>query len=151
MAMDGPDSGGTFLTDRQREVLELRHRGCTQPEIADRFGTSVPNVSAIESRASENIAKAGRTIDLAHEIRVEHWVELDRGTHLREIVETVYQAGDEAGVKVPYSDPELSTYLHVRLDDRLDGRRLTAPLAVGLGPDGDVVTRPGEWTEVVPD
>lgn len=136
------DPDETFLTDRQREVLTLRAEGLTQPEIADRFGTSVANVSSIESRARGNVDRAVRTVDLAADIRVEHWIKMDEGAHLREVVESVYEAGDEAHVKVPFSDPELSTYLHVRLDHRLDGRRLVGPLWVGLTADGDVITHP---------
>lgn len=141
------DSSETFLTTRQREVLELRHQGLTQPDIADRIGTSVANVSAIEKRARENIDRACRTIDLANDLRVDHWIEVTEGAHLREMVETVYEAGDEVGVKVPYSDPELSTYLHVRLWDLLEGRRLTGRLWIGLTPNGDVVTYPNRHPE----
>ena len=136
------DSAETFLTDRQHEVLILRRDGLTQAEIADRFGTSDANVSSIESRARENIDRAVRTVELAADLRVDHWIKMNEGAHLREIVESVYEAGDEAGVKVPFSDPELSTYLHVRLDHRLDGRRLKDTLWVGLTADGEVITRP---------
>lgn len=149
--MDDPliDPADTMLTARQYEVLVLRDKGLTQPEIADRFGTSVANVSSIEKRARANVAQAGRTIALANEIRVNHWVTVTQGTHLRELVETVYEAGDDVGVKVPYSAPELSTYLHVRLRKQLDGRRLTEPLRIGLTPAGDVVTHPSDVPSVL--
>ncbi len=149
--MPGPpiDSDETFLTPRQWEVLELRRRGLTQPDIADRIDTSVANVSSIEGRARENIERACRTIDLANDLRVDHWVEVAEGTHLREVVETVYEAGDEVGVKVPYSDPELSTYLHVRFRNVLDGRRLTDRLWIGLTQNGDVVTYQKQHPEIL--
>lgn len=142
--MDEPpvNPSESFLTPRQREVLRLRHEGLTQAAIADRIESSVANVSSIEKRARKNIDRACRTIDLANDIRVDQWVRVAEGAHLREVVETVYEAGDEVGVKVPYSDPELSTYLHVRLSDLLDGRRLTDQLWVGLTQTGDVVTFP---------
>lgn len=148
--MDDPrtDPAETMLTERQHQVLVLRHEGLTQPEIADQFGTSVANVSSIEKRARENIARAGRTIALAKDIRVDHWVSVPDGTHLRELVETIYEAGDEVGVKVPYTAPELTTYLHVHLRDRLDGRRLTQRFRIGLTPTGEVVTRPSEFPSV---
>lgn len=142
------DPTETILTERQHQVLVLRHDGLTQPEIADQFGTSVANVSSIENRARENIVRAGRTIALANDIRVDHWISVPDGTHLRELVETVYEAGDEVGVKVPYTAPELTTYLHVHLRDRLDGRRLTRRLRIGLTPTGEVVTRPSDFPSV---
>lgn len=142
------DPAETFLTARQEEVVTLRWNGRTQPEIADRFGTSVANVSAIEKRARDNVDRASRTIDLANGIRAAFWVAVEGGDHLREVVEAVYAGGDDAGIKVPYSDPELSTYLDVRLRDRLDGRRLTEGLRVGVTADGDVVIHPGNHAGV---
>lgn len=132
----------TFLTERQAEILELRHEGLTQREIADRFETTVPNISAIERAARDNVERARRTVDLARRIETDVWVEQSSGAHLRDIVDAIYTAGDEAGVKVTYSDPELSAYLHVHLDDRLEGRRLTDTVRIGITPNGGVVTYP---------
>ena len=135
---DGP--ADTFLTDRQAEILALRHEGLTQREIADRLDTTVPNISAIEKAARGNVARARRTVDLAERIETDVWIEQPAGAHLRDLVEAIYAAGDEAGVKVTFSDPELAAYLHVHLSDRLDGRRLTVPVELGITPDGGVVT-----------
>ncbi|MFB6353605.1 MAG: Tfx family DNA-binding protein [Halobacteriales archaeon] len=135
-------AGETFLTERQAQILELRQAGHTQREIADRLETTVPNISAIERAARDNVERARRTVDLAKRIETDVWVEQPAGAHLRDIVDAIYTAGDEAGVKVTYSDPELSAYLHVHLDDRLDGRRLTEAVRVGITPDGGVVTHP---------
>ena len=58
-AMEPPTSvEDTFLTERQAEVLALRTDGLTQREIADRLGTSVANVSGVESSARRNVAAA---------------------------------------------------------------------------------------------
>ncbi|MDZ7701696.1 MAG: Tfx family DNA-binding protein [Halobacteriales archaeon] len=135
-----PDAADTFLTERQAEVLERRREGLTQREIAERLGTTVPNISAIERAARDNVERARRTVDLANRIETDVWFEQGAGDHLRDVVEAIYEAGDEAGVKITYSDPELAAYLHVHLGDRLDGRRLTDPVEVGITPDGGVVT-----------
>jgi Tfx family DNA-binding protein len=134
---DPPD---TFLTERQAEILTLRHEGLTQREIADRLDTTVPNISAIEKAARENVERARRTVDLAERIQTDVWFEQDAGAHLRDLVDAIYAAGDDAGVKITFSDPELAAYLHVHLSDRLDGRRLTEPVQFGITPDGGVVT-----------
>lgn len=140
MAERGADPSETFLTERQAEILELRHEGLTQREIADRLDTSVPNISAIERAARDNVERARRTVELAERIETDVWVEQDAGAHLRDIVDGIYAAGDEADVKITFSDPELAAYLHVDLSDRLEGRRLTGPVEIGITPDGGVVT-----------
>ncbi len=134
------DADGTFLTERQAEVLALREQGLTQREIGERLGTSVPNISAVERAARDNVERARRTVDLAERIEADVWLEQPAGAHLRDIVDAIYAAGDEVGVKVTFSDPELAAYLHVDLSDHLEGRRLTEPVEVGITPDGGVVT-----------
>lgn len=141
MTGTGAETDGTFLTERQAEILALRHEGLTQREIADRLETTAPNISAIERAARDNVERAHRTVDLAERIETDVWVEQAAGSHLRDLVDAVYAAGDEAGVKIAVSDPELAAYLHVHLSDRLDGRRLTDPVAIGITADGGVVTR----------
>ena len=143
MAEPNVDPDGTVLTERQFEVLALRRDGLTQAEIADQFGTSVANVSSIESSARRNVARAHRTVEAVRWMRAIVRFHVSAGTHLRDVVERVYEAGDDAGVKVVYGDPELSTYLHVRLGDRLHDRRLTNDVEVGLTADGDIVL-PGQ-------
>jgi DNA-binding protein, Tfx family len=54
----------TTLTERQVEVLELREQGQTQQELADHFGTTDSNISAIERAAEQNIEKARRRLEL---------------------------------------------------------------------------------------
>lgn len=138
---DGSDhADDSFLTERQAEILRLRNDGLTQREIADRLGTSVPNISAIERAARDNVERARRTVDLAERIETDVWFKQAAGAHLRDVVDAIYTAGDEAGVKITFSDPELAAYLHVQLRDRLDGRRLTESVEIGVTQDGGVVT-----------
>ncbi len=142
--MAGPpaDVTETFLTERQAEVLSMREDGLTQAEIADEFGTSVPNVSAVERSARENVAAARRTIELARLLGARSRFAVEAGTDLRELVDRVFEAADAVDVRVPHTDPELTALLHDQLADRLDGRRITAPVGVGVAADGSVVTFP---------
>ena len=123
-------------------MLGLRREGLTQAAIAARLGTSTANVSAIESAGRENISRARRTLILAYQLAAAHWFTAEPGTHLRDLVEDVYEAGDAVDVKVTFSHPELSAYLHVQFQDRLDGRRLTAPVDLGITADGTVLAEP---------
>lgn len=136
------ETNDAFLTDRQAEVLELRHRGLTQREIADRLGTSTANISAIESAARTNVERARHTLYLARLLRSATRFTIPAGTDFRDVIDRVYEAGNDANLKVTYSDPELSSHLQTHLDPWLDGRTLTADVEVGITDDGGVVTYP---------
>lgn len=133
---------GTALTERQAQVLALRQDGLTQTAIADRLGTSIANISAIESAGRENLRRARRTLIAAYWLGAADWFTADPGTHLRELVEDVYAHGDAVDVKVTFSHPELSAFLHVQFQDRLAGRRLTEPVSLGITTEGAVLAEP---------
>jgi hypothetical protein len=52
-----------LLTDRQKGILQYRHDGLTQQQIADIIGTSKANVCMQERKARENIIRAERCIE----------------------------------------------------------------------------------------
>lgn len=133
------DPSATVLTERQVEVLAMREAGHTQAEIAETLGTSVANVSAVERAARENIDSARQTIELVRLLEARTRVTVPAGTDLRQLVDRLYEAADDAEVRVAHTDPELTGLLHERLGDRLDGRQLTAPVEVGLTGEGSVV------------
>ena len=132
----------TFLTARQAEVLALRHGGLTQREIAERIGSTVANVSAIERAARGNVASARRTLELARVLEAVVRFSVPAGTDLRDLVDRIYARGDDAGVRIAYTDPELVTRLHDLLEGRLEGRALTTEAEVGITGDGAVVAYP---------
>jgi hypothetical protein len=136
--MELPDADDTFLTERQREVLVLRQEGKTQREIADEFGTSVSNVSMIESAAEENVEKARRTVELAKYIRTPNRVDVEPGNHIDDIVETVYDMGDVQGVKIEYSRPELYSHIYTSLSELFEGEHFDASVGIGITDDGKV-------------
>jgi len=133
-----PDTDETFLTERQREVLVLRHEGKTQREIADEFGTSAANVSMIESTAEENVEKARRTVELAKYIRTPNRVDVEPGDHIDDVVGTVYDMGDVQGVKIEYSRPELYSHIYTSLSELFEGEHFDASVGIGITDDGSV-------------
>ena len=132
----------TVLTDRQVEVLELREEGHTQREVADRLGTSDSNVSAIERAAEENVAKARRTLELLRTLRAPVRFTVPRNADFDHLVESVYERGDEAGVKVKYCRPELQSHLYGELEPYTSGNRLDTGVTVGLTEGGEVRVYP---------
>lgn len=132
------DTETTFLTDRQLEVLELRERGYTQQEVADRLGTTDANVSAVQRAAEDNVEKARRTLELVRTLRAPVQFSLSAETSFEELVDEVYKRGDEAGIKVGYCRPELYTHLYGQLEDDTSQNALDSRVTIGLTGDGEV-------------
>ena len=141
----GFDAERSVLTRRQAEVLALRERGVRQAAIADLLGTSRANVSSVESSARENVEKARETVAFAEALSAPVRVDLETGTDLYDVPKLVYDACDEAGVKVNHTAPELMKSVSDAAGDAVHGREIREPLLVGVTSDGTVrVRRPSE-------
>lgn len=139
----GFDPDESVLTHRQAEVLALRERGVAQSEIADRLGTSRANVSGVEASARRNVERARETVAFAEALAAPVRVSIQPGTDLYDVPERVYEACDEAGVKVGHSAAELMRRVS-EADDVVDDERVTAPVLVSVGADGSVRVRLSE-------
>jgi len=133
-----PTAEDTALTERQVEVLELREAGLTQREVAERLGTTASNVSAIERAAQANVGQARRTLELVRTLRSPVRFTADAGTYFEDLVDAVYDRGDDAGIKVDYCTPELNAHLYGELEDHVAESRLETAVEVGLTEDGEV-------------
>jgi len=137
----GFDPDESVLTRRQAEVLALREQGLSQAAIADRLGTSRANVSGIESSARENVEKARETIAFVETLRAPVRVSVDTGTDLYEVPQKVYEACDDAGVKVMHTAPELMELINEAAGDAIRGRQVTEEILVGVTSEGEVRVR----------
>jgi len=137
----GFDEETSVLTRRQAEVLALRERGLSQSAIAERLGTSRANVSGVEASARENVEKARETVAFAETLRAPVRIEIDDGTDLYDVPDRVYDACDEAGVKVVYTAPNLMKAVADAAGSAVEGRRVTEDLVVGVTSDGEVRVR----------
>jgi Tfx family DNA-binding protein len=132
------DTDATFLTERQLEVFELREEGLTQREVAERIGTTDANVSAVERAARENVAKARRTLELVRTVRSPGQFTVGAGTSFDDLVDRIYAAGDETGIKIEYARPELYGHLYGELEAHTDENVLETAVEVTLSNDGSV-------------
>ena len=137
----GFDPAGSVLTRRQAEVLVLRSRGYTQTAIAEELGTSRPNVSNIESTATENVDKAEETLRVVQAIRAPVRVSIPAGIDIYEVPGEVYEACNRADIKVQYSAPELMKRVLEEARDVVSGRTVEAALTVSVDQDGGVQVR----------
>ncbi|MBP1987966.1 Tfx family DNA-binding protein [Halolamina salifodinae] len=141
LARAGFDAASNVLTRRQAEVLALRERGLRQSDIADRLGTSRANVSSVEASARENVQKARETVSFAEALSAPVRVRVAADTDLYDVPEQVYDACDEAGVKVGYAAPELMKIVGDAAGDAVHGREVREELLVGVTSDGQVRVR----------
>jgi len=137
----GFDADESVLTRRQAEVLALRERGIRQSIIADHLGTSRANVSSIEASARSNVAKARETVAFAEALTAPVRVEVEVGRDLYDVPKLVYDACDEAGVKVTHTAPDLMKIVSDEAGDAVKGREVRQNILVGVTSDGTVRVR----------
>ncbi|MBB6647165.1 Tfx family DNA-binding protein [Halobellus ruber] len=137
----GFDADESVLTRRQAEVLVLRERGIRQSRIASMLGTSRANVSSIESSARRNVEKARETVAFAEALTAPVRIPVQGGTDLYDVPKQVYDACDEAGVKVNRTAPELMKVVSDAAGDAIQGREVRESLLVGVTTDGKVQVR----------
>lgn len=137
----GFDPENSVLTYRQAQVLALRERDVSQADIADALGTSRANVSSIEASARENVAKARETVAFAEALQAPVRVRVPEGTDLYDVPQLVYEACDEAGVKVDHTAPDLMKVVSDAAGTAIAGRQVAAPLTVSVTSEGVVRVR----------
>lgn len=141
LAQAGFDPDQSILTRRQAEVLALRERGVRQTVIADRLGTSRANVSSIEASARSNVEKARETVAFAEALTAPVRVDVAAGTDLYDVPKLVYDACDEAGVKVNHTAPDLMKRVSDAAGDAVQGREVRESILVGVTSEGAVRVR----------
>ncbi len=141
LARAGFDADTGVLTQRQAEVLALREQGLRQSDIAERLGTSRANVSSVEASARDNIERARETVAFAEALASPVRVEIPTGTDLYDAPKRVYDACDEAGVKVNETAPDLMKTIGDRAGDAVHGREVRERLFVTVAADGGIRVR----------
>jgi hypothetical protein len=137
----GFDAEASVLTRRQAEVLVLREHGVRQADIADHLGTSRANVSSIEASARKNVEKARETVAFSDALSAPVRIEVEPGTDLYDVPKFVYDACDEAGVKVSHTAPDLMKIVSDAAGDAIQGREVKEELLVGVTSEGGVQVR----------
>lgn len=137
----GFDPDRSVLTRRQAQVLALRERDHSQAEIAERLGTSRANVSSVEGSARDNVERARETVAFAEALHAPVRVRVPAGTDLYDVPQLVYDACDEAGVKVDHTAPDLMKVISDAAGEAVDGRRIQTEVVVGVTSAGEVRVR----------
>ena len=101
----------SFLTARQLEVLQLRHQGLSQQDVADRLGTTRSNISILEKRAHQNILRAERTVQQWMMIRAPIHLFVKGGTDVFDLPRMIFAAADEKGIRLPVTSMDILVQL----------------------------------------
>lgn len=132
------DEASNVLTRRQVEILVLRERGYSQPAIADLLGTSRANVTNIEASARDNVEKAKETVRIVNALQAPILVSIPAGTDIYNVPNKVYEACNQANIKVPYSAPELMKRVLDEAEGVVNERTIETSLTVSVDDTGEI-------------
>ena len=142
----GFDAKRSVLTRRQAEILVLRDRGYSQAAIADRLGTSRANVANIEASGRENVQKARETVRFVEAMKAPVRVPIHPGTDIYDVPDEVFDACNEADIKVAHTAPDLMKRLLDEAAEAIRDRTVETPLTVSVNADGEILIRQGNST-----
>jgi Tfx family DNA-binding protein len=116
------ESLDSFLTERQIEVLQMRLCGRSQQEVAEILGTTRSNISILEKRAHQNIARAERTLQQWMMLRAPISLLAGAGTDVFELPKMIFAAADEKQMRLPITSLDIVVQLR-RIAPRLFKKR----------------------------
>jgi hypothetical protein len=133
------ESADSFLTARQLMVLQLRHHGLSQQDIAERLGTTRSNISILEKRAHQNIARAERTLQQWMMIRAPISLQARAGTDVFDLPRMIFAAADEKGMRLPVTSLDIVVQLRRRAPRFFKKRALEQDAEIYVTEEGEVM------------
>jgi HTH-type transcriptional regulator, fmd operon transcriptional regulator len=133
------ESADSFLTARQLVVLQLRRHGLSQQDIAERLGTTRSNISILEKRAHQNIARAERTLQQWMMIRAPISLQAKAGTDVFDLPRMIFAAADEKGVRLPVTSMDIVVQLGRRAPRLFKKRALEQDAEIYVTEEGEVM------------
>ena len=133
------ESLDSFLTERQIEVLKMRLCGLSQQEVADRLGTTRSNISIIEKRAHQNIARAKRTLQQWMMLRAPISLQARAGTDVFELPKMIFAAADEKEMRLPITSLDLVVQLRKKAPQLFKKRALERDARIFVTEEGEVL------------
>ncbi|MGB5101480.1 MAG: Tfx family DNA-binding protein [Methanothrix sp.] len=133
------DSLDSFLTERQLKVLQMRLAGRSQQEVADSLGTTRSNISILEKRAHQNIARAERTLQQWMMLRAPISLQAGAGTDVFELPKMIFAAADELGMRLPITSLDIVVQLRRRSPRLFKKRALERDARIYVTEEGEVL------------
>jgi Tfx family DNA-binding protein len=129
----------SFLTKRQIEVLQMRLSGLPQQEIAEKLGTTRSNISILEKRAYQNIARAERTLQQWMMLRAPISLQAKAGTDVFELPKEIFAAADEKNMRLPITSLDIIVQLRRKAPRLFRRRALSKNIWIFVTEDGEIL------------
>jgi HTH-type transcriptional regulator, fmd operon transcriptional regulator len=129
----------SFLTQRQLKVLQMRLAGRSQQEVADSLGTTRSNISILEKRAHQNIARAERTLQQWMMLRAPISLQAQAGTDVFELPKMIFAAADEKEMRLPITSLDIVVQLRRRAPLLFKKRALEKDAMIFVTEEGEVL------------
>jgi HTH-type transcriptional regulator, fmd operon transcriptional regulator len=133
------DSLDSFLTQRQIKVLQMRLSGQSQQEVADSLGTTRSNISILEKRAHQNIARAERTLQQWMMLRAPISLQAKAGTDVFELPKMIFAAADEKHMRLPITSLDIVVQLRRKAPRLFKKRSLEKDARIFVTEEGEVL------------
>jgi HTH-type transcriptional regulator, fmd operon transcriptional regulator len=133
------ESLDSFLTQRQIKVLQMRLSGLSQQVVADRLGTTRSNISILEKRAHQNIARAERTLQLWLMLRAPISLQAGVGTDVFELPKMIFAAADEKHMRLPITSLDIVVQLQRKAPRLFKKRALERDARIFVTEEGEVL------------
>jgi len=111
----------------------------TQAEIAQKLRTSRANVSILEHRAKENIARAERTLKVAEKLRAPVIISVKQGDDILLVPKKLFEAADAANIIVKQGTADIIAKIQEEAGERIHGRSATRGFEVALTSKGEIL------------
>jgi Tfx family DNA-binding protein len=144
MGIEAEEGQDSLLTPRQQRVLQLRLKGCSQQEVAEMLGTTRSNISILEKRAHQNIARAERTLAQWMMIRAPISLKAKAGTDVFDLPKMIFEAADERSIRLPVTSLDIIVQLRRKAPRLFKKRDLQQDVEIFVTEEGEIlVETPG--------
>jgi Tfx family DNA-binding protein len=129
----------SLLTERQLKVLKLRLQGLSQADVAEIMGTTRSNISILEKRAHQNIARAERTLQQWMMIRAPISLRALAGIDVFDLPKMIFEAADQRSLRLPVTSMDIIVQLRRKAPRLFKKRSLEHDAQIFVTEEGEVL------------
>ncbi|NMB86604.1 MAG: DNA-binding protein Tfx [Methanosaeta sp. PtaB.Bin018] len=133
------ESHDSLLTERQIKVLKLRMQGLSQADVAEMLGTTRSNISILEKRAHQNIARAERTLQQWMMIRAPICLQAKAGMDVFDLPGKIFEAADKRSLRLPVTSMDIIVQLRRKAPRIFKKRVLERDAEIFVTEDGEIL------------
>jgi Tfx family DNA-binding protein len=115
--------------------------GRSQQEVADSLGTTRSNISIMEKRAHQNIARAERTLQQLMTLRAPISLQARAGTDVFELPKMIFAAADEKQMLLPITSLDIVVQLRRKAPRLFKKRSLERDAWIFVTEEGEVLVK----------